>query len=217
MIVVDPKGELVRKTHTFLKERGYQISVLNWRNTRLSPDSWNPMGRINKLYKSGKRGQEDAVNALNDLLDGLFNKRSNADKDKYWNESAGRLALGLCKLILAVDEELSLRKLLDWKNGKLKDGTVRSCFESLASDNDIYQNLSGYMNLTAENTKTCIESTFDQLTGIFSSSKALIDMMSEDTMELESIDLDKRAIFLVVPDEKNNIPFSCYSLYKTRI
>lgn len=207
MIVVDPKGELVRKTHTFLKERGYQISVLNWRNTRLSPDSWNPMGRINKLYKSGKRGQEDAVNALNDLLDGLFNKRSNADKDKYWNESAGRLALGLCKLILAVDEELSLRKLLDWKNGKLKDGTVRSCFESLASDNDIYQNLSGYMNLTAENTKTCIESTFDQLTGIFSSSKALIDMMSEDTMELESIDLDKRAIFLVVPDEKTTYHF----------
>nr|WP_314448221.1 type IV secretory system conjugative DNA transfer family protein [uncultured Lachnoanaerobaculum sp.] len=207
MIVVDPKGELVRKTHTFLKERGYQISVLNWRNTRLSPNSWNPMGRINKLYKSGKRGQEDAVNALNDLLDGLFNKRSNADKDKYWNESAGRLALGLCKLILAVDEELSLRKLLDWKNGKLKDGTVRSCFESLASDNDIYQNLSGYMNLTAENTKTCIESTFDQLTGIFSSSKALIEMMSEDTMELESIDLDKRAIFLVVPDEKTTYHF----------
>ena len=207
MIVVDPKGELVRKTRTFLKERGYQISVLNWRNTRLSPNSWNPMGRINKLYKSGKRGQEDAVNALNDLLDGLFNKRSNADKDKYWNESAGRLALGLCKLILAVDEELSLRKLLDWKNGKLKDGTVRSCFESLASDNDIYQNLSGYMNLTAENTKTCIESTFDQLTGIFSSSKALIDMMSEDTMELESIDLDKRAIFLVVPDEKTTYHF----------
>lgn len=207
MIVVDPKGELVRKTHSFLKKKRYQISVLNWRNPRLSPDSWNPMGRITKLYKSGKRGQEDAVNALNDLLEGLFNKRSNADKDKYWNETAGRLALGLCKLILAVDEELSLRKLLDWKNGKLKDGTVRSCFESLSSDNDIYQNLSGYMNLTAENTKTCIESTFDQLTGIFSSSKSLIDMMSEDTMKLESIGLDKRAIFLVVPDEKTTYHF----------
>lgn len=207
MIIVDPKGELVRKTYLFLKEKQYQISVLNWRNPRLSPDSWNPMGRISKLYKSGKRGQEDAVNALNNLLEGLFYKRSNADKDKYWNESAGRLALGLCKLILAVDEELSLRKLLDWKNGKLKDGTVRSCFESLPSDNDIYQNLSGYMNLTAENTKTCIESTFNQLTGIFSSSKSLINMMSEDTMELENIGLNKRAVFLVVPDEKTTYHF----------
>ena len=43
MIIVDPKGELVRKMHSFLKEKGYQISVLNWRNPRLSPDSWNPM------------------------------------------------------------------------------------------------------------------------------------------------------------------------------
>lgn len=207
MVIVDPKGELVRKTHSFLRKKGYQISVLNWRNPRLSPDSWNPMDRITKLYQFGKREQEDAMNALNDLLEGLFHKRSSADKDKYWNESAGRLALGLCKLILAVGEDLSLRRLLDWKNGKLKDGTVRSCFESLSPDNDIYQNLSGYMNLTAENTKTCIESTFDQLTGLFSSSKSLIDMMSEDTMDMESIGSNKRAVFLVVPDEKTTYHF----------
>ena len=207
MVIVDPKGELVRKTHSFLRKKGYQISVLNWRNPRLSPDSWNPMDRITKLYQFGKRGQEDAMNALNDLLEGLFHKRSSADKDKYWDESAGRLALGLCKLILAVGEDLSLRRLLDWKNGKLKDGTVRSCFESLSPDNDIYQNLSGYMNLTAENTKTCIESTFDQLTGLFSSSKSLIDMMSEDTMDMESIGSNKRAVFLVVPDEKTTYHF----------
>ena len=177
------------------------------------------MGLISKLYKTGKIGQEDAVNELNDLLEGLFYKRSNADKDKYWNESAGRLALGLCKLILAVEDTLTLRKLLEWKNGKLKDGTVRNCFESLSPDNDIYQNLSGYMNLTAENTKTCIESTFDQLIGLFSSSESLLSMMSEDTMEMETIGVKKRAIFLVVPDEKTTYHFlvtlfikQCYEL-----
>lgn len=207
MVIVDPKGELVRNTHTFLREKGYQISILNWRNPRLSQDRWNPMGRIAKLYQSGRRGQEDAVNALNDLLEELFYKRLNVEKDKYWNESAGRLALGLCKLILAVGETLSLRKLLEWKNRELKDGTVRKCFDSLDPDNDIYQNLSGYMNLTAENTKTCIESTFDQLTGLFSASKSLVDMMSEDTMNMESIALCKRAIFLVVPDEKTTYHF----------
>lgn len=219
MVVVDPKGELVRKTYPFLKERDYQISILNWRNPRLSPDSWNPMELVNRLYKAGKKSHEDAINSLNDLLEGLFSKRSSEDKDKFWNESAGNLALGLCKLILAVDEELSLRKLLDWKNGKLKDGTIRTCFETLNYDNDIYQNLSGYMNLAAENTKTCIESTFDHLTGLFSSSKSLMDMMSEDTMDMEHIDAKKRAIFLVIPDEKTTYHFlatlfikQCYEL-----
>lgn len=219
MVVVDPKGELVRKTYSFLKEREYHISVLNWRNPRLSPDSWNPMGSITKLYNSDKNGREDAINLLNDLLEVLFNKRSSTDKDKYWNESAGSLALGLCKLILAVGENLSLRKLLEWKNGNLRDGTVRSCFESLSSDSDIYQNLAGYMNLTAENTKTCIESTFDQLMGVFSSSKSLIEMMSEDTMAIDNIGINKRVIFLVVPDEKTTYHFlvmlfikQCYKL-----
>lgn len=207
MVIVDPKAELVRKTHVFLRKKGYQISVLNWRNPRLSPDNWNPMGRITKIYRAGRNGEEDAVNALNDLLEGLFYKRSNSDKDKYWNESAGRLALGLCKLILAVGEDLSLKRLLEWKNGKLKDGTVRRCFETLSSESDIYQNLSGYMNLTAENTKSCIESTFDQLTGLFSSSKSLLDMMSKDTMDMENIGVQKRAIFLVVPDEKTTYHF----------
>ena len=172
------------------------------------------MGRITKLYNLGRNGREDAINALNDLLEELFNKRTRADKEKYWNGSAGSLALGLCKLILAIGEDLSLRKLLDWKNGKLRDGTVRQCFESLSSDNDIYQNLSGYMNLTAENTRTCIESTFDQLMSLFSSSQSLIEMMSENTMNMEEIGIRKRAIFLVVPDERATYHFSilCYRI-----
>lgn len=207
MVIVDPKGELSRKTGSFLNKKGYKVSVLNWRNPRMSRDKWNPMGRINKLYRRGKNRREDAINELNDLLDTLFFQRSTADKDKYWNESAGRLALGLCKLILAVGEKLSVRTLLEWKNGKLKDGTVKKCYEALGGDSDIYQNLSGYMSLTAENTKTCIESTFDQLTGIFSSSKSLLNMMSEDSIDLTDLAMGKKAIFLVVPDEKTTYHF----------
>ena len=36
---------------------------------------------------------------LNDLMETLFNSRSKSDKDRYWNESAGQLALGLCCLM----------------------------------------------------------------------------------------------------------------------
>lgn len=207
MVIVDPKGELVRKTYPFLKEKGYGISVLNWRNPRLSPDQWNPMGRVNRLYQKGGTGKEDAENALNDVLDRLFFQRSTADKDKYWNESAGRLALGLCKIILGVGEKLTIKELLEWKNVKIKEGTVRKCYQALQPSSDIYQNLSGYMNLTAENTKTCIESTFDQLTGLFSSSAALLRMMSEDSVNMDNIGAEKRAVFLVVPDEKTTYHF----------
>ena len=63
------------------------------------------------------------------------------------------------------------------------------------------------MNLTAENTKTCITSTFDQLTGLFKASKALTEMMSGTTFSMEEIGKEKTAIFLVVPDEKTTYHF----------
>lgn len=207
MVIVDPKGELVRKTGQFLKSRGYKNVVLNWRRPQESPDRWNPFERVQKAYERGTNGKDDAENYLNDLLQTLFFKRTEKGKDPYWNEVSGQLARGISKLILKIDEKLSMKNILEWRHAKLKDGTLRDCFMSLSTDSDIYQNLAGFMNLTAENTRTCIESTFDQLTGLFSSSKALTDMMSDNTFSMENIGLEKTAIFLVVPDEKTTYHF----------
>ena len=96
----------------------------------------------------------------------MFFNRTETGKDPYWNETAGQLARGISKLILKIDEKLSMKSILDWRHAKMKDGTLRECFQALPTDSDIYQNLSGFLNLTAENTRTCIESTFDQLTGL---------------------------------------------------
>ena len=63
----------------------------------------------------------------------------------------------------------------------MQSGMLQNCFLALSTDSDIYQDLAGFMNLTAENTKTCIASTFDQLTGLFKASKALTEMMSGTT------------------------------------
>lgn len=205
MIVVDPKGEMARKFYPILRENGYRTHVLNWRNPSKSVDRWNCLGRVSKLYQEGKT--EEAMNVLNDLLEVLFKKRSSADKDAYWNESAGNLALGLCKLILCRGQELSVKTLLDWRFRGLRDGTVEIYFQALDTDSDIYQNLSGFMNLTAENTKSCIESTFDHLIGLFAASPSLTEMMSEDTFAIEKLGKGKTAIFLVVPDEKTTYHF----------
>lgn len=205
MVVVDPKGELVRKFRPFLRKKRYKTRVLNWRSPSGSIDSWNCLGRVNELYRQGK--QEEAMNVLNDLLEVLFKKRSTNDKDMFWNESAGYLALGLCKLILYAKQELSMKSLLEWRYRFLKDGTVEAYFHMLDSNSDIYQNLSGYMHLTAENTKSCIEATFDQLIGIFSASESLTEMMSENTFQMEELGMRRTAVFLVVPDEKTTYHF----------
>ena len=207
MVIVDPKGELARKTEKHLNVCGYKVSILNWRFPEKSPDKWNPLQRAEQAYMKGGIGKSIAFNLINDLIDKLFMKRSSADKDLFWNETAGHIALGICKLILTLEEELSIQSLLDWRFSKLTDGTLRKCYEALSSESEIYRNLSGYMNLTAENTKSCIESTFDQLTGLFSASDSLTNMMSESSFDLNKIGEEKSAVFLVIPDEKTTFHF----------
>lgn len=152
-------------------------------------------------------GEKTAILQLNDLLNDLFFTRSTADKDIYWNETAGQFALGLCELILSTGEDLSVKTLLNWRYGKLQAGILRAYFDALPTESDIYQNLAGYMSLTAENTKSCILSTFDQLVRVFKASPALTDMLSETDFDMDEIGVQKTAVFLVVPDEKTTFHF----------
>lgn len=208
MVIVDPKGELAKKMVPFLKENGYKTPVINLRSPHTSPDKWNPMGRIQQSYEGqSSYDHENAVLQLNDLLDDLFYSRSNADKDKYWNETAGQLALGICELIEAIGEELTIENLLKWRYEKMSDGTLRTYFDALPKDSTIYQNLAGYMTLTAENTKSCILSTFDQLVRVFKASSALTNMLSKSSFDMKKIGTEKVAVFLVVPDEKTTFHF----------
>ena len=207
MVVVDPKGELARKTSDFLKEQGYSTHIINMRKPQDSPDKWNPMGLVKKSYEKGSKGKSDAILQLNDLFEDLFFNRSSFEKDKYWNETAGQLALGLCGLIQMVGEELNMKNLLKWRYEKLMDGTVKKLYEVLPADDITYQNLAGYLDLTAENTKSCILSTFDQLVRLFKSSADLTEMLSDDTFHLELMGKKKMVVFLVVPDEKTTFHF----------
>ena len=51
MIVTDPKGEIYRESAGLLKEKGYQIIVLNFRDPQRG-NTWNPLNLPYKLYKS---------------------------------------------------------------------------------------------------------------------------------------------------------------------
>lgn len=114
-----------------------------------------------------------------------------------------------------MEERLSIKSILDWRHAKMQSGMLQNCFLALSTDSDIYQDLAGFMNLTAENTKTCIASTFDQLTGLFKASKTLTEMMSGTTFSMEKIGKERTAIFLVVPDEKTTYHFWQRCLFRS--
>ena len=52
MILTDPKGELYESSAALLKEKGYNIITLNFRDPQKG-NAWNPMTLPYKLYKEG--------------------------------------------------------------------------------------------------------------------------------------------------------------------
>ncbi len=207
MVIVDPKGELARKTHDFVKKEGYDTVILNFRSPQLSPDMWNPLGLVESEYIKGGVHKKNATMMLNDLYDELFFTRSDNTKDMYWNESAGQFAMGISTLILELEEKLNMKNILKWRFEMLPNDVLRRCFDSLPPDSETYQNLAGYMHLTAESTKSCIISTFDQLVRLFKASAPLTEMLSDSTFELSDIGKRKTAVYIVVPDEKTTFHF----------
>lgn len=114
-----------------------------------------------------------------------------------------------------MEERLSIKSILDWRHAKLQSGMLQNCFLALPTDSDIYQDLAGFMNLTAENTKTCITSTFDQLTGLFKASKALTEMMSGTTFSMEEIERRKQRFFWLYPMKRQRIIFWQRCLFRS--
>ena len=56
VIINDPKGEIFGYTSNLLKEKGYDIKVLNFREP-LKGDSYNPLAIGARLYQNGEKGR----------------------------------------------------------------------------------------------------------------------------------------------------------------
>jgi hypothetical protein len=127
MVIVDPKGELVRKSGEFLERKGYQKVVLDWRKPQESPDRWNPFERVQEAYKCGKRAE--AENHLNDILQSLFFERTEKGKDPYWNDTAGTRnqqtdSYDGRKAFDKIDSGLAACKAAEWYASELLSGTA---------------------------------------------------------------------------------------------
>ena len=103
MIVTDPKGEIYEHNANMLKERGYNVILINFRDPEHG-SAWNPLSLPYRYYKDGK--EDKAMELLEDLaLNILVDSNNN---DPFWQKSAADyftgLALGLFEDASSEDE-----------------------------------------------------------------------------------------------------------------
>jgi type IV secretion system protein VirD4 len=123
-IIHDPSGELYLKSAGYLKQKGYEIKVLNFANPRNS-SVYNPLTRAN----SSTDIQKVATLLVETALGGKT-------KDPFWNTQATALLTMLISILKTQDEEFqnlyNVRHLLNSLGGSPK--MIDSLFSEFAND-----------------------------------------------------------------------------------
>ena len=209
MIITDPKGEIYETTGKMLKERGYNIVLLNFRSPQ-NGNSWNPMALPYKLYKEGNT--DKAIELLDDLALNILYEEKNGNADPFWEKSAADyftgLALGLFED--ATEEQVNLNSinlmssLGEERFGGPNNNYIKEYFNSKDPSRPAYVNASGTV-YSAEDTKQGVLSTFKQKVKLFASRDNLSEMLSHSDFDMKEIGRQKTAVFMIVQDEKKTL------------
>ena len=209
MIITDPKGEIYQTTGEMLKERGYNVVILNFRDPQRG-NAWNPMTLPYNLYKEGN--MDKAIELLDDLALNILYEEKGGNSDPFW-EKAGAdyfsgLALGLFED--GTENQINLNSINlmatvgEERSGGPNSNYIKDYFNMKDPSKPAYINASGTV-FTAEETKQGILSTFKQKIKIFSNRENLSEMLSHSDFDMKDIGRKKTAVFLVIQDEKKTL------------
>ena len=204
MICTDPKGEIYEKTGAMLKENGYDIILLNFRNPQKG-NAWNPLTLPYQLYKNGN--QDKAIELLDDLALNILYEENNGNADPFWEKTSADyfsgIALGLFED--AKEEQININSIsLTTTVGEDKCGGsnyAREYFNLKDPNSAAFINASSTIMAPSE-TKGSIIAVFKQKIKLFSSRENLSEMLSHSDFDLKNIGKKKTAVFIIIHDEK---------------
>lgn len=207
MIISDPKAEIFNRTAFYLKEKGYDIFVLNLRSP-LHGKCWNPLAIP---YNFFCRGEIDkAYEFVNDIAENLI-QSGKSQSDPFWDNSAGSFFFGLVLLLFKYckdnnkgNEYVHIGNVIQLRNvlfDKSKKQQKEYLWKYVQTDTIIAASLIGTVE-TAKDTQAGILSVFDQKIRMFSIQPNLMDMLSRNDIDFAAIGNRPTAVFLITPDEK---------------
>ena len=203
MIVTDPKGELYEECGNMLKEKGYKIILLNFRDPKEGA-AWNPFSYPYRIYKEGN------VDKANELLQDLASNiliDPNNKAEPFWEQTASNFFTGLSLGLFddATEEEININSInMMAEVGEDRFGSsnyIKEYFRSKGELSPAYIAAVSCINAPNE-TRGGIMSTFRTKTRIFSSQESLSEMLSYSDFDIRDIGKEKTAVFLKVHDEK---------------
>lgn len=203
MIITDPKGEIYEYSAEYLKEQGYKIIVLNFRDPK-NGNAWNPLTLPYQNYKNGN--VDKSTELLDDVALNIIRDPNNKS-EPFWENSAADyfsgLALGL--FMDAKEEEVNMNSINFMSSvGEERFAAstyIKEYFNLKGQDSSAYIFASGTIN-APKDTAGGITSTFRQKIRTFASREILSEMLSYSDFDMRDIGREKTAVFMIIHDEK---------------
>ena len=206
MIITDPKGELYRASSDYMRERGYNVIVLNFRDPQAG-NAWNPLTLPYQYYRDGNH--DKATELLDDVALNILYDPNNKG-EPFWEKSAADYFSGLTLGLFedAKEEEINLNSVNIMSTvGEDKfaaSNYIKEYFSMKGESSNAYVFASNTINSPVD-TKGGILSVFRQKIRIFASRENLSEMLSYSDFDMREIGKKKTAVFIVIQDEKTTL------------
>ena len=212
-VVLDPKGELLRDTGNLLKEKGYDIKVIDMINMEKS-HCYNPFVYL--------KTDNDIQRLVTNLFKNTTPKGAQS-QDPFWDQAATMLLLALIFYLHyeAPLEEQNFPMVMEMiRAGDVKEeddeyrSTLDLLFERLEMRNPEHIALKYYRSYHSGSGKTLksIQITLISRLEKFNL-ESLAGITQNDELELSELGERKMAVFAVIPDNDSSFNFIIGMLY----
>lgn len=196
-IIKMSKRKLIDKYTPLLEERGYNVEVLNLVNPEQSTAFFDAL----HFVKS-----DSDVTYLAEALVNLDSRKKNAIFDPYWDQSAVLLLCAIIYMSLAIDDEPTLSKIIEYcqqmkiiDSGSSIETSLDYIFDSIEEDRPDHPCLAPWNSFRQLPPKTarCVYGTLLSSFNSVFSSEILNAMNCKNNINYEKIAQEKTVVFVL--------------------
>lgn len=213
-VVTDPKGSILKECGKMLADNGYKVRVLNLINMETS-DNYNPFNYIKE--------EKDILKLINNLITNTNAPQSKSAGD-FWEKSETALLQALFGYVFfeAAPEERNMgtvMQMIRLAEVREEEETFQSpldiMFEELKAeqpDHFACKQYDVYRLAAGKTAKSILVSLGVRLSPFYI--MALENLVSGDTLELDTIGSEKTALFVIISDSDRTFNFMAAIMYQ---
>ena len=197
MILTDPKGELYGRMAGTLREEGYTVYCLDFRE--MNKDCYNILHYPTSLYRSGDK--EGGMTLLSDITNMLAEEQRKRAKDPFWPDTGAMWLSGTGTFMMDGYPDPDQVNILNWSDYNVRSSAsiVEESILPRVPDNMAKSALKQCLS-SAENTFRSILITATSFLAKFNQNPKLAAMLSCSTFTPEDLIKPRTALFFVTDD-----------------